>query len=444
MSFIGSYIKIRKSDCLGGVVCVNGAKNSVLPIGAATVLSCGKSTIKNVPNYSDVHSMVRLVGAYGGKCFFNSYSKTLEVDCCNMSNSVVPELFGSYRASTILAGSIFARFKDVFIGVPGGDKIGKRAMDIHLKGFKAFGASIEQTDTYTRVFANKLHGAEIFLDYASVGATQNFLLVASSISEKTVLYNAAQEPECIDLINVLRKMGAKINCGFQSKIEIIGNENLIPFEHHVIEDRLEAATLLVAAAITGGTVRIPNIIADNLRSLISKLKAMGHQVEVGASGFGITFTATDNPEPVNIKTMPYPGFSTDLQSPMMALLSITPGVSFIHETVFENRMLHAHELNKMGANISIEGDFAKINGVGRLYGTPVNANDIRACAALILAGLVAEGETIVYGVDHLVRGYEDLDKKLALLGANIRMYSCQDKNFNKKCDSLSESFYCCD
>jgi UDP-N-acetylglucosamine 1-carboxyvinyltransferase len=284
------------------------------------------------------------------------------------------------------------------------------------------GAEYVFEDNYIHVKApHGLNGARIVFDYPSVGATQNILLAASLIEEKVIIINAAQEPEIIDMIEVLKSMGVSIKLDFASIITIMGKKNLKPFDHTVMPDRLEAGTLLIASAITKGSISIVNAPAYCMQNVIKKLRSMGNEVIEGHHGFGITLIAGDSQKSTKIKTMPFPGFPTDLQSPFMALLAVTEGQSIMHETVFESRMSHAYELNKMGAQISVEYDCAKIIGVQKLYGKEVIAGDIRSCAALVLAGLVAENTTTIYGVNHLLRGYCKLDEKLRSLGADIEI-----------------------
>ncbi len=413
-------IVVKQSPSIGGSLLVEGAKNAVLPIISAALLARGVSRIYQVPNSQDVHHLIELIEYFGARASFSIDKQTLEIDSTQLHNTLAPtSLYQSMKASTLVAGALISRLGEVWLGFPGGDNIGKRPINLHLEGFALMGASIAHLEHYIRISAKKLSGAEIFLDYPSVGATQNLLMAAASIDESTTLYNVAQEPEVEDLITVLVKMGAKITYQAPATLYIKGNSALRPFEHTIMPDRLEAGTLLLAAAITKGAITIANAPAYAMQILIKKLQNMGHMVEVGKHGFGISFIATDNPKAVNLKTMPYPGFATDLQSPMMALLAITPGQSTIHETVFESRMSHAYELNKMGASIAVEYDFARICGVEKLQGADVKATDIRACAALVLAGLAAEGTTRISGVHHLLRGYQGLDRKLRSIGGDV-------------------------
>ena len=415
-----SIITVKESPALSGSLLVEGAKNAALPIIPATLLAQGVSTLYSVPNSQDVHKMIELLECFGAQTSFCSQKGILEINATHLYPTKAPaKLYQSMRASAVIAGPLLARLGEVFLGFPGGDNIGKRPIDLHLEGFKAMGAHVVHHADYIHITLARSKSAEFFLDYPSVGATQNLLLLAASIQEKTILHNIAQEPEVFDLIEVLQKMGAHIEVRSQGMCIIHGTNNLKPFNHAIMPDRLEAGTLLVAAAITKGSIHLANAPAFCMQSLLKKFTAMGHTVTTGAYGVGVTLVATENPLPVSIKTMPYPGFATDLQSPMMALLSVTQGLSTIHETVFESRMNHAYQLNKMGASISVEYDHARINGVKKLVGTFVEAHDIRSCAALVLAGLAAEGTTVIDGVHHLLRGYQGLDLKLHQLGAQV-------------------------
>jgi UDP-N-acetylglucosamine 1-carboxyvinyltransferase len=418
-----SFIVVKKSNCISGIMSVEGAKNAILPIVPAALLSDGISVLHHVPDSYDVRSMIALLYEYNVYCHYDKTNKILEIDTRAIQNKKIPSsFFAAYRASTIVAGALLARFNEVWIGLPGGDRIGKRPINIHLEAFEAMGATYTYYNDYIHVVApHGLKNAEIIFDYPSVGATQNVLLAASLIEKETTITNAAQEPEIIDMIIALRNMGVTIETCFGGIIKIKGNKNLKPFNHTAIPDRLEVGTLLLAASITKGSISIINAPAYGMQNVIKKLREIGNDITEGPGGFGITLVSHENHRGTKIKTMPYPGFPTDLQSPFMALLSVAEGESIMHETVFESRMNHAYELNKMGAQISVEYDCAKIKGVSSLNGTSVTAGDIRSCAALVLAGLVAENETIIYGVNHLLRGYSGLDEKLKLLGGNIEI-----------------------
>jgi UDP-N-acetylglucosamine 1-carboxyvinyltransferase len=419
-----AYIKIEQSLSLNGIIAVDGAKNSLLSIMVATMLSKEISIIHHVPPLSDMYATIKLLQKYNVKVFYDEKEKTLTVDPQLMASSIVNvEYFKALRSSVLFASVVLLNFKECWLGLPGGDRIGKRPIDIHLEGFKLFGIdAVNHNDYIYLSIKNKLTPIDFYLPYPSVGATQNFLLLASRIEGKTVLRNAAQEPEILDLIEVLEKMGAKIEVYFGGEIVIYGNSSLRGFEHTIMPDRLEAATFLMAAAITKGSIHIPNAPAYAMDSIIYHLKKMGHELEVGKNRYGITFHATEKPKGINLKTMPYPGLATDYQAPLLALLTISEGESILHETVFENRMHHAFELNKMGAQIVVEYDYAKIKGVPALYGAIVSANDLRAAATLILAGLVAHGETKVFGLCHLLRGYNGFEKKLQSIGGSVEIF----------------------
>lgn len=419
-----SYISIHKSDAITGTIMVEGAKNAILPIAPLSILSNGISELNNVPKTADILAMIKFMESYNIKINYDDKEKQLYIDTKKIDN-VIPDLnlFSTYRASTIVSGAILSRFGEVWISTPGGDKIGKRPINIHLESFEKFGAIIENKNNYIHIYAkNELRPATIYLEYPSVGATQNCIIVASRIEGKTIIKNAAQEPEILDLVEALTFMGVSIELKFPNTIIINGSKNLRPFIHTAMSDRLEAGTLLIAAAITKGCITIPNAPAYSMDDIIIKLKEMGHDIEIGYNNYGLSISANEKQKGVKFKTMPYPGFSTDFQAPMIALASISEGEeSIIHETVFESRMSHVNELNKMGSDIKVEYDCAKIKGVSKLYSSEVHSNDIRGCAALVIAALAAEGNTKIYGVNHLLRGYFKLNEKLNYLGANIEI-----------------------
>jgi UDP-N-acetylglucosamine 1-carboxyvinyltransferase len=418
-----SYVKINQSNGLSGIAMVEGSKNSILPIAPLAILTGGISKLMHVPETYDIKSMIKLLSFFDIDIIYDKLEKSMTLDTRYISNKIPSkELMNSYRASTIVSGALLSRFNETWILSPGGDNIGKRPIDIHLESFKEFGAKIDYTDEHIYVNAkNGLKPANILFDYPSVGATQNAMIVASRIEGITVIRNCAQEPEISDLAEVLKNMGVDVKFEYPATIIINGNKDLIPFNHTVMPDRLEAATLLIAAAITNGAITIPNAPAYAMKNILKKLSQMGHEINIESYDHGVSIIACENPKAVSLKTMPFPGFSTDFQSPMAALLAVTEGKSSIHETVFESRMNHVYELNKMGAQIAVEYDCAKIVGVKELYGTDVISSDIRAAAALILAGLKAKGTTNVYGLNHLLRGYFKLNEKLQSLGADIQI-----------------------
>jgi len=428
------YLSVKKSDPLHGTVHLYGAKNAVLVIMTSLLLTNGLSCLENVPNNADVRLMITLLQHLGASVIFDSSAKRLTVDTSTVTKyDVPPEIMNKIRASILVMGPLLGRFGVANVAMPGGDLIGMRPINYHLEGFKQLGAVIELQAPF--VSARMLHTDElttttrISLDYPSVGATENILMLATLSNTETTIINAAVEPEVLDLIEVLQKMGAHISVG-HATITIRGVAKLNPITHTIIPDRLEAGTLLLAAAITGGSITIPNARADHLDIFLDKLRAMGHTITTcytqhAGTYQGISLQATKNQLAINVKTAPYPGFPTDLQPLIMAALCITPGINSIEETVYENRMSHAKELCKMGAQITVEGQKATIRGVDTLYGSSVIAADVRASSSLLLAGLVAEGETHIAGISHWLRGYDSLDEKLTQLGAQIKLITSQ-------------------
>ena len=413
-------IFIEQSLNLHGELTSIGAKNAVLVIMASLVLTTGKSQLTNVPASVDVYQMIALLKDLGAQVTFNELSQILDVDTSTINNyRVSPDIMKKMRASILVMGPLLARYGQAHIALPGGCLIGARPIDLHLKAFARMGASIEITGDYLNARAVMLQSQKFILEYPSVGATENIVMAAVLTPGTTRIVNAALEPEVFDLIGVLRAMGAKINIIPSATIEIEGVTELQPITYTIMPDRLEAGTLLLAAAITGGHINLPQAPAYALEVFLDKLDEMGHHIIIGAGGIGITLKANKNPKAVSFKTMPYPGFPTDLQAPMMAALCLSSGSSIIHETVFENRMLHVRELQKMGAQITLDGNCAIIKGVDELYGAQVIATDIRASAALVIAGMAAKGATTITGVHHLQRGYQGLEKKLSDLGAKI-------------------------
>ncbi len=412
-----AHILVKKSKPLKGIVKISGAKNAVLPIIAATLLADGVSVIKGVPNLRDVFVMSDLLRHLGAKVDFQG--ETLTVDATDINSYDAPyELVSKMRASFLVMGPLLARFQKSKISLPGGCAIGTRPIDLHLKGFKAMGAAVEMDHGYVEAAAETLNGNKIYLDFPSVGATENIMMAAALANGITVLENAAEEPEIVDLANFINEMGGKVRGAGTNTIKITGVSSLKGAEHTVIPDRIEAGTYMVAAAITKGDIILENVIPDHLRPVMAKLIEMGCEVEEGESS--IRVTGTSHILPTDIKTMPHPGFPTDLQSPFMALLSIAEGNSMVIETVFENRFMNVPELNRMGADIKIEGKSAVISGVQKLEGSDVVATDLRAGAALILSGMIAEGETRVSEIFHIERGYVDIVGKLTALGAEIQ------------------------
>ena len=422
------YLKVEQSPAVAGEVELVGAKNAVLVIIASLVVTAGKSVLHNVPLSADVFEMIELLRHLGAVIFFNTEKHELLVDTTTLHSwQVSSVLMQKTRASILIMGGLLARFGKARVGLPGGDAIGKRPIDYHLKNFAKMGVVIHHEADYLCADVERLVAARIVLEYPSVGATENIIMAATRAQGATKIINAACEPEVLDLIACLTKMGAKITVEAPATITVEGVDVLNPIEHTIMFDRLEAGSLLIAAAATGGEVFIPDADAGVLDVFLLKLEEMGHTITIGENGKGIHLKSTQTPRAVSLKTGPYPGFPTDLQPPMMALQCFASGTSVIEETVFENRFHHVHELIKMGASIHIEHNKAIITGVERLYGTHVVAPDIRASTALVIAGLVAHGTTTVSGLSHWKRGYEALEKKLQHLGANVVVHEAQNE-----------------
>lgn len=403
---------------LQGTVRVSGAKNAVLPIIVASMLGTTQSTLTEIPKLADVHTVCDVIASLGVH-IEHPERDTLVIDAHELTSTTAPyDLVRRMRASFLVMGPLLARKGRAQISLPGGCSIGARPIDLHLKAFEAMGAVINLENGDIEATApNGLKGAQIYLDFPSVGATENILMAASMADGKTVLENAAEEPEIVDLATYLNSMGANIRGAGTNVIRIEGVKKLHGANHAVIPDRIEAGTFMVGAAMTQGNVFVENAISEHLKPLISKLKEVGAEVQEEIDG--IRVIGHEPLRPADIKTLPYPGFPTDMQAQFMALTTICQGTSVVTETVFENRFMHVDEFKRMGAKIRIEGRSAIVEGVPRLKGASVNATDLRAGAALVLAGLVAEGETEVGYLYHIDRGYDNLVLKLQRLGADI-------------------------
>ncbi len=427
-----NYLFVKQSQKLHGSVQLAGAKNAVLVVIASLILTEGKSILHNVPNSADVRHMIHLMQDLGAEIFFDEQKNRLDIDCSTIKNhEVSPEIMRKMRASILVMGPLLGRFGKAKIALPGGCLIGARPIDYHLNNFIKMGVVIEENKPF---LCTHLGGRDsvnisrrIVFEYPSVGATENIMMFAALYPGQTTIVNGALEPEVLDLICVLKKMGADIACQDGSIIRINGVNSLRSVEHTIVPDRLEAGSLLLAAGVTGGSISLPNARPDHMDLFLEKLKEMGHNVSIGThptkeySLQGIMLQAIDKPRAVNFKTGPYPGFPTDLQAPTMAALCLADGVSSVEETVFENRLMHAKELQKMGAQITVTHNKAIIRGVDVLYGCQVIATDIRASCALVVSGLAAQGETHITGTSHWQRGYEKLEDKLRLLGADITL-----------------------
>ncbi len=401
---------------LKGAVKVSGAKNATLPAMAATVLTEGRHIIRNVPLLRDVKTMDRLLVHMGMDVRFEN--STMIITNRGVRNFEAPyDLVKTMRASILVLGPMIARYGRARVSLPGGCAIGARPVNLHLMGLEKMGARIELNKGYIEARAGRLHGADIYFDIPTVTGTENLMMAASLAKGVTRIENAAREPEVVDLAEALNNMGARIYGAGESIINIEGVDELNPLNHTVIPDRIETGTFIVAAAITGGEIEILNARAEHLEAVITKLEETGVACDTSA---GVLRAYKRSPiQARDLKTMPYPGFPTDMQAQFMALMCLAEGTSVIRETIFENRFMHVAELKRMGADITIEGSIATVKGVKALKGAPVMATDLRASASLVLAGLAAEGETLVDRIYHLDRGYERLDDKLKTLGARI-------------------------
>jgi len=419
---VDTYFEIERSLQMQGTMSVAGAKNAVLVIMASLILTSGISVLSNVPLSVDVKHMIALLELLGAVVTIDAVHHRLIVDTSTINRwRVDSSLMKKTRASILVMGPLLARFGRANIALPGGDAIGSRPINYHIRNFEKMGAQVDVEVDCITAQANRLYGKTIVLDYPSVGATENIIMAATVACGTTRIINAALEPEVFDLIDILQKMGACITVHVPATIEIVGVEALNAVEHSIMPDRLEAGALLLAAAMTGGTVYVPDIRAHLLDSFLYKLEEMGHTIDIGIDGRGIRLKAISDPLAVSFKTGPFPGFPTDLQAPMMAAQCIARGTSVIEETVYESRFWHVSALKKMGAHIVIDGNKAIITGVSELRGTTVMAGDIRASCAMVLAGLVARDITCVYGVEHWHRGFESLEQKFVVLGANIKI-----------------------
>jgi UDP-N-acetylglucosamine 1-carboxyvinyltransferase len=411
-------IVINGGKRLRGEVRVSGSKNAALPILASALLARGRSTFRNVPALGDVRTMGRLLARLGADVADNGKGVT-RIDTTKAAGHEAPyELVKTMRASVLVLGPLVARHGKARVSLPGGCAIGARPIDQHLKGLEAMGARIELARGYVTATARRLRGASIVFDMVTVTGTENLMMAAALARGRTTLENAAREPEVEELGRVLNKMGGRITGAGTSLITIDGVDELTPIEHSVIPDRIEAGTLLVAAAITNGNVLLRDCLPEHLESVIAKLRAAG--AEVAADGDGIRVRGKPEFRSGDVSTQPFPGFPTDMQAQFMVLMTRARGQSVLSETIFENRFMHVPELMRMGADIHIEGRTAIVRGPTRLAGATVMATDLRASACLVLAGLIARGKTEVLRIYHLDRGYDRLDKKLRALGADIR------------------------
>ena len=409
---------------LSGTVKVSGAKNAVLPVIAASLLASTPSVIEEIPDLDDVRTITEVLQYLGLTTRWQEpgslYVDSTGIKSCEASYELVRKM----RASFLVMGPLLSRFQEARISLPGGCAIGSRPIDLHLKGFEALGAEIIQGHGFIEARAPKgLQGARMYLDFPSVGATENIMMAASLAKGQTIIENAAQEPEIVDLANYLNAMGAKVRGAGTNVVRIEGVEKMTGTTYAVIPDRIEAGTYMVAAAITGGDVVLKNVLFEHMKPLVAKLKEAGVTIEEDVDQ--IRVNATDGIRAVDVKTLPYPGFPTDMQAQFMALMTVANGSSVITETVFENRFMHVDELKRMGANIKIDGRVAMVDGVTHLTGCPVTATDLRAGAALVVAGLAAQGQTEIGSIQHIDRGYDRIVDKLRGLGADISRHEAE-------------------
>jgi UDP-N-acetylglucosamine 1-carboxyvinyltransferase len=411
---------VKGAKPLQGEVNISGSKNAALPILAATIMLPGRSVIRNIPNLLDVTTIIRVLRALGIRAEYSlSADNTVNLWNYQVRHVAPYELVTKMRASFFVIGPILAVKGLAKIPLPGGCAIGSRPVDIHIKGLEALGAQVNLEHGFVIAKAAKLRGAKVYFDFPSVGATESVMMAAALAEGETTIGNAAREPEIIDLANFLIKAGAGIKGAGTELIKIEGVPQLNPVDYSIIPDRIEAGTLMLAAAITKGKLKLNRVIPEHLEATIRKLQETG--VSVAVNGTSLTVVNDDGFRAVDVKTLPYPGFPTDMQPQFTALLSLANGTSVVSESVFENRFMHLPELRRMGADIKLEGQSAIINGVEKLSGAPVRVTDLRAGAALLLAGLAAEGETLIEDRDHhLNRGYEKLIEKFNGVGADIK------------------------
>ncbi|TDX59177.1 UDP-N-acetylglucosamine 1-carboxyvinyltransferase [Orenia marismortui] len=411
---------IEGGNKLEGELNISGAKNAALPIVMASLIGEGVSVLDNIPNLRDINNLIKILKSLGAEVEYQNNKLKVNSDSVNKFEISYP-LANKMRASYYALGALLARYGQAKTSLPGGCEIGSRPIDLHLKGFEALGASVSIDHGMVNLKADKLTGAKIYLDYPSVGATLNIMMAAVKAEGKTIIENAAREPEIIDLSNYLNVMGAKIKGAGTDIIRIEGVDNLKANDYTIIPDRIEAGTYMMMAAITASDLSINNVLVEHVKPLIAKLIEMGATIEEDVNS--IRVIGNNQLNAVDIKTLPYPGFPTDMQAQFMALLTQAKGVSMVVETVFEDRFAHVDELKRMGAKIKIDGRTAMVNN-SKLTGAKVKATDLRAGAALILAALVAEGRTVVEDIYHIERGYEDVIAKIQKIGGNITKINC--------------------
>lgn len=413
---MSSYI-IEGGKKLEGVVNISGSKNASLPIIAASILNGGKTTLYNVPNIHDTQIMFEILKKIGGKV--QKKNNKIIIDASKINKYEISEdLMRQMRSSVILAGALIGKYRKAIFSYPGGCDIGSRPIDLHLKSFEKLGINITKNYGNISCICDKIIGEKIDLDFPSVGATENIMLASCLAEGITVITNAAREPEIIDLQNFLNKMGAKIKGAGTNKIQIDGVKTLKDVSYNIMPDRIETGTFLCAGAITGGNIKLNNVNCNHITPVIAKLEEANCKINIKNNS--IEILAPKKLKSIDIKTMPYPGFPTDMQSVFASILTVAKGTSLIIENIFESRYKYTQELNRMGAKIVIEGKTAVIKGVRKLYGANVKATDLRGGASLVIAGLVAKGETTIENIEYILRGYENFDKKLNSINANVK------------------------
>lgn len=410
---------IRGGNSLDGEIRISGAKNAALPIMAGTLLADGPSVIGNIPDLHDITTTMELLGRMGVRLTVDERMR-VEIDPRSLTNCHAPyEMVKTMRASILVLGPLLARYGEADVSLPGGCAIGTRPVNLHVEGLRALGAEISVENGYIRARCSRLKGARLVMDLVTVTGTENLMMAAALADGTSVIENAAREPEVVDLANYLNAMGAKISGAGSDTITIEGVERMHGAQYDVLPDRIETGTFLVAAAMTRGRIRVKNTAPPLLDSLTAKLRECGADIEIGDDWIALDM-AGRRPKAVNVRTAPYPAFPTDMQAQVCALNAVAEGVGMVTETVFENRFMHILEIQRMGAEVKLEGHTAISTGVEYLTGAPVMATDLRASASLVLAGLVAQGDTLVDRIYHIDRGYECIEEKLAQLGADIR------------------------
>ncbi len=412
-------LSITGGKRLDGEIRIAGAKNAALPILAATLLAQEPVTIRNLPHLHDVTTMIELLGRMGVSLLVGD-KLSVEIDATTLDHCIAPyDLVKTMRASILVLGPLVARFGEAEVSLPGGCAIGSRPVDLHIRGLEAMGATITVEDGYIRAKADRLKGAHIFFDTVTVTGTENILMAATLADGETVLDNAAREPEVVDLAECLIAMGAKITGHGTSTIRIQGVERLHGCHYDVLPDRIETGTYLVAAAVTGGRIKVKDTRPDTMEAVLAKLEEAGAEIVTGEDWITLDMHGK-RPKAVNLKTAPYPGFPTDMQAQFSALNAIALGSGRITETIFENRFMHIDEMARMGAQVAVEGNTVIQQGIERLKAAPVMATDLRASASLVIAALVADGETVIDRIYHIDRGYDCIEEKMGALGATIK------------------------